>query len=329
MQNQYPNLSRVIEGFLLHKTASGLSPNTLRNYKNQLRRFQDWTKNPPINEISPRNLEEFFQFLQKEFQITHVCGITPITPRKLSPKTVNNAWGSLSVFWRWTTREFDIENPLRVKPPKAHIKPISPITMEEVEKLLKACEFAQEREPYNRCAYRSSRPTKKRDKALILTLLDTGIRVSELCGIDVGDLDLNSGRILVTGKGKKSRYVYLGKLSRRAIWKYLAERFPKEKPKQDEPLYVDQWGLRRLSGNSIRLLINRLGIKVGIENVHPHRFRHTFAIQFLRNSGDVFTLQQLLGHSSLDMVRKYLQIAQLDLENAQRKASPVDNWRLR
>ena len=88
MQNQYPNLSRAIEGFLLHKTASGLSPNTLRNYKNQLRRLQDWTKNPTINEISPRNLEEFFQFLQNEFRITHVCGITPIIPRKLSPKTI-------------------------------------------------------------------------------------------------------------------------------------------------------------------------------------------------------------------------------------------------
>jgi len=97
--------------------------------------------------MSAKILEDFFQFLHKEFRITHVCGITPITPRKLSPKTVKNAWGSLSVFWRWTTREFNIENPLRVQPPKAHTKPISPITVEEVEKLLKACEFAQEREP--------------------------------------------------------------------------------------------------------------------------------------------------------------------------------------
>ena len=62
-----------------------------------------------------------------------------------------------------------------------------------------------------------------------------------------------------------------------------------KKPKQDEPLYVDQWDLRQLSGNSIRLLLKRLGIKVGIENVLPHRFRHTFVIQFLRNGEEIWT----------------------------------------
>jgi hypothetical protein len=62
------------------------------------------------------------------------------------------------------SKEFYIENPLKVQSPKAHTKPISPITMEDVENLSKACEFAQERKPYNRCAYRSSRPTKKTDK---------------------------------------------------------------------------------------------------------------------------------------------------------------------
>jgi len=104
-----------------------------------------------------------------------VCGITPITPRKLSPKTVKNAWGSLSLFWRLTSREFNIGNPLRVQPPKAHTKPISPTTIEEVEKLLKACEFAQEREPHNRCAYRSNRPMFCSCKECLARLSDLGI----------------------------------------------------------------------------------------------------------------------------------------------------------
>jgi len=84
-----------------------------------------------------------------------------------------------------------------------------------------------------------------------------------------------------------------------------------------------------LTRQGVLLMLRRLGKRASIPNVHPHKFRHTFAIEFLRNGGNVFELQQLLGHSDLETAKKYIYLAQTDLETSIRKASPVDRWHLR
>lgn len=96
----------------------------------------------------------------------------------------------------------------------------------------------------------------------------------------------------------------------------------------NEPLFVSQNGIHRLKRHVVRTLLRYLGERAEVHGVHPHRFNHAFAIQLLRNRDDVFTLQNLLGHSSMDMVRCCLQLAQIDLENTHRRESPADNWRL-
>ena len=106
------------------------------------------------------------------------------------------------------------------------------------------------------------------------------------------------------------------------MWRYLQER-PDIDPAA--PLFTST-GNRPLTASALEKRLSKIGAKAGVAHVHPHRFRHTFAIEYLRNGGDVFTLQALLGHSSLTMVRYYLQLAQSDVEQAHRRASPVDRW---
>jgi integrase/recombinase XerD len=162
-------------------------------------------------------------------------------------------------------------------------------------------------------------------------LLDTGLRATELCSLTINDVDLKTGKVTIRhgiaggAKGGKGRTVYLGKVARKAVWRYLASREDGDDP--DAPLFISHAD-RPFNKDSLRVLINRLGSRAEVKKTYPHKFRHTFAITYLRSGGDVFTLQSLLGHGSLDMVRHYAQIAEVDVAQAHRKASPADNMRL-
>jgi integrase/recombinase XerD len=124
--------------------------------------------------------------------------------------------------------------------------------------------------------------------------------------------------------GFRDSALIIGKATRKALWRYLTTRPETDK---DDPLFLSESG-RRLEHDAIRHLLVGLGEKAGVKKCHPHRLRHTFAIEFLRNGGDVFTLQMLLGHSSLEMVQTYAKLAKIDAKNIHRKASPADKWRL-
>jgi integrase/recombinase XerD len=250
----------------------------------------------------------------------------------LASKTIHNFYISLCAFFTWAKRELDLPNPIKAIPaPKFEQAPIEPFTKEEVEALLKACEQCNEAKTTDRRKYIMRRATGRRDQAIIMTLLDAGLRASELSALKVGDVDLKTGKVLVKhgrlggAKGGKGRTVFLGKAARRVLWRYLAEREDGEEP--DAPLFLVKYD-RPMNKNALRLIIVHLGQKAGVKKCHPHRFRHTFALTYLRAGGDVFTLQALLGHSTLDMVQHYARLAEIDIEQAHKRASPADNWRL-
>ena len=126
------------------------------------------------------------------------------------------------------------------------------------------------------------------------------------------------------GKGSKERRVEFGPRTSQAIWKYLASRGVL-RPEAD--FLISRTG-RRLDREDLAKRLHTIGMRAGVEKCHPHRFRHTFAIMFLRNGGNSLALQRLLGHSTMEMVRHYVKLSEVDLAQAHRRASPVENLRL-
>jgi len=128
-----------------------------------------------------------------------------------------------------------------------------------------------------------------------------------------------------SAKGDKERYVPLSARTAETIRKYLSTCRPAAHPK--DPLFATENGYA-ISRFVLRRLCLNIGQRAGVADCHPHRFRHSFAINYIRNGGDPWTLQEILGHSSMDTIKIYLRIAQNDMDAVHRRASPVTNLRL-
>ena len=164
--------------------------------------------------------------------------------------------------------------------------------------------------------------TGRRDYALCVLLVDTGLRVSEATGLNLGDVDWVESTVLVMGKGRKQRRVPFGGVAKRALVKWIEVRG--EIPGQ-EALFITRTE-DRLRRERAFCLIQHYGKKARIQGVRvsPHSLRYTFATMWLRSGGDLFTLQRILGHTSLEMVRRYAQQVVTDLQEKHRIHSPMD-----
>lgn len=248
----------------------------------------------------------------------------------LKDKSILNVYINLSSLYHWAVDAgFAQTNLIQsikiVKPAKVVIQPY---TQSDLKRLLQACEQSEKGPSQSTQAYQ--RPTRWRDRAILLLLVDTGMRAAELCQLRLDDLDLVSGLLKVTGKGPgndgKQRFVPIGKRASLALKEHLQTR-----PLQpSDPLFsVGPKGEERpLHEDVLYKLITRLGARAGVTHPTVHRFRHTFAINFLRNGGNALVLQRILGHATLEMVNRYVAIAEYDLSLAQKTASPADGWRL-
>lgn len=319
--------SKAIEGFNLARRADQLSHHTLSDYNTSFRKLGRWfgDLDPALDEITADDVREFFEALGR--RTVHPRGCAPRPARKLSRKTILNVHTGLSSLWTWALAEGYVDENVvrRVKMDKPPAPIIEPLSREDVELLLDACAYTREYERPGKAACRNARLTAERDRLIITFLLDTGVRVSELCDLEIGHIDLRNRRVRVLGKGDKWRVVPIGKRLAKATWRYLTAR-PDAEP--GEPFIVDQSGEYGLSRYAVRRVLKRLGDKAGVSNVYPHRFRHTFSINYLRNGGQELALMRTLGHTTMEMTSRYAKIAQADIERNHKDASPVDNWKL-
>ena len=314
-------LSKAFQGYNFDKSAQ-YSPNTLKAYQVVHRNMIDFLGDIPVRQVTPEQLTQFIIWLQNDYKPNRSNG----DDSAIAPSYVDLHWKGVRSFFNWAHKALDIPRPdldmPRPKFTRAHVKPFSE---DEIRLLIKGCEQTPSVSRKGK-AYTRRIITVHRNKAIILALLDTGLRIGELLRLTVRDVDFDTGEILVapfgTGRKTKPRFTYLGATARRALWLYVAK---KEDPRPSDHLFTSD-DYSPLTDNAARLMLRRLGKRVGIEDVHPHKFRHTFAIWYLRNGGDVFTLQRILGHSTLDMVNHYLAIAKADVATAHRRASPLDRW---
>jgi len=157
-----------------------------------------------------------------------------------------------------------------------------------------------------------------RDRAIILTLMDTGIRANELLSINLKDLFLNSCEIWIRkGKGGKFRKVFICEQTQQSIRAYLHQR------SDDSPFLWITKSKTRLKYSGLREIMRRRSKRTGIPQPSLHSFRRFFALQMLRNGADIFSLQQLMGHADITILRRYLKQTDQDLKHAHEINSPV------
>jgi integrase/recombinase XerD len=246
----------------------------------------------------------------------------------LSQKTILNHWIALSSFWTWVERDLGLPHIIRgkVNRPRPRRRLSAAYTEAEIRELLAACDRGAGWDRAHGQRMEVKRPSALRDRALILVLLDTGIRASKLTALKLRDYEPKRGQLIIHhGKGDKKRVVFLGTAVKQGLWRYLVTR---PGTKQDDPLFATREGAV-MQRTGLRLLIFRIGTRAGARaDAEVHRFRHTFAVNFLRNGDNLLALQDLLGHEHMDTVRIYAKQAEVDLERQQKGVSPADRWKL-
>lgn len=276
---------------------------TIKSYREDLEilieYFQDTLGRVPTpGELTPQDLRAYVAAL-------HQAGY--------AKTSVARRLASLRSFFRFAQREGLCDsNPAKpLRNPRRERKLPHFLTTEEVGKLLLAPDVSQ--------------PMGNRDRAIFETLYSAGLRVSELVGINLNDLDLEDGLVRVRGKGKRERLAPLGSFAVKAIENWLDNRVPADKQRagdDGDPLFLNKFG-QRLTTRSIGRMLEKYLKLTGLDaRTSPHTIRHSFATHLLNGGADIRSVQELLGHKSLVTTQIYTHVSTAGLRQAYEQAHP-------
>ena len=277
--------------FILSRQAMLCSPKTLSWYQFTLGKVMEWLVSNGVtapDELTARHVRAY---------------LAELVGRGLSDSYIHSHARAIRTLVRFWQAEKYLLEPITFTMPTIAKKRLPVLTASQVKKALSAC-------------------TNARDKAIILILVDTGLRRAEVCALNWGDVDISSGLVrVVRGKGGKARSVVAGIKTRRAL---LAYRREIDQHNEDSPLLQTQTGTR-LSHNGLRSALLRIAKRADI-HISPHALRRTFATLSLRAGMNLLQLQAMLGHSSLEMTRQYVQMVDDDLIEAHKAHGPIDSF---
>ena len=291
-------LERQIGRFLEELKRNNASAHTIKAYESDLRQFLDYFAPPGMTPPGP---SEFDVLKIREW-------LAWLYDHKLTAVSVRRKLAAVRVFFRFLVREglAPMNTPRLLRTPRAPKKLPDVMTTEQTNALLDGV-----------AAGKLERPHPARDLAILELLYGCGLRVSELVGLNLDDVDRAERWLRVRGKGRKERQVPFGGKAADALERYLEDRSSRE-----TALFLNHRG-GRLTDRGVRGIIKLYATLIaGDSSLHPHSFRHAFATHLLSDGADLRSIQELLGHARLSTTQKYTQVSLTDLMATYDRAHP-------